>query len=74
MATPQAGRGFFGLMTLLGTYVGIVPMLRRVGGGAVRARQIFLPVRAADRCTLDPLALAGGLLIIMYSTGLLVPA
>ena len=49
-------------------------MLRRVGGGAVRARQIFLPVRAADRCTLDPLALAGGLLIIMYSTGLLVPA
>jgi len=31
VATPQAGRGFFGLMALLGTYVGIVPMLRLVG-------------------------------------------
>jgi zinc transporter ZupT len=44
-ATPQAGPGFFGLMALLGTYVGILPVLlgmlllpvlRRAGAGAVR--------------------------------------
>jgi hypothetical protein len=43
--TPVPGAGFFGLMTLLGTYVGVIPVLlgmlvlpvlRRVGGGVVR--------------------------------------
>jgi len=43
--TPVAGAGFFALMTLLGTYVGVIPvllgmlvlpLLRRVGGGVVR--------------------------------------
>jgi ZIP family zinc transporter len=43
--TPVAGAGFFALMTLLGTYVGIIPvllgmlvlpLLRRVGRGVVR--------------------------------------
>jgi ZIP family zinc transporter len=45
VATPRAGPGFFGLMALLGTYVGIIPVLlgmmflpvmRRAGGGLVR--------------------------------------
>jgi len=43
--TPRADAGFFGLMALLGTYVGIIPvllgmmflpLLRRAGGNAVR--------------------------------------
>ena len=43
--TPQVGPGFYGSMTLLGTYVGIIPILlgmlflpvlRRTGPGAVR--------------------------------------
>ena len=43
--TPEAGAGFYGLMTLLGTYVGIIPvvlgmlfmpMLRRVSDDGVR--------------------------------------
>jgi zinc transporter, ZIP family len=46
VATPQAGPGFLGLMVLLGSYVGILPVLlgmlllpvlRRAGGSAVRA-------------------------------------
>jgi len=45
VATPRAGPGFFGLMALLGTYVGIIPVLlgmmflpvmRRAGAGLVR--------------------------------------
>jgi ZIP family zinc transporter len=45
VATPRAGPGFFGVMALLGTYVGIIPvllgmmflpLLRRAGGGVVR--------------------------------------
>ncbi|WP_219419716.1 ZIP family metal transporter [Pseudonocardia nigra] len=45
VATPRAGPGFFGTMALLGTYVGIIPvllgmmflpLLRRAGGGVVR--------------------------------------
>lgn len=45
VATPAPGLGFFGLMTLLGTYVGVVPVLlgmlllpvlRRAGGRVVR--------------------------------------
>jgi zinc transporter, ZIP family len=45
VATPQAGPGFFGAMALLGSYVGILPVLlgmlllpvlRRAGGGVVR--------------------------------------
>jgi zinc transporter, ZIP family len=45
VATPIPGPGFYGLMTLLGVYVGVVPVLlgmlvlpvlRRVGGGVVR--------------------------------------
>jgi zinc transporter, ZIP family len=45
VATPQAGPRFFGAMALLGSYVGILPVLlgmlllptlRRAGGGAVR--------------------------------------
>ena len=44
--TPRAGPGFFGLMALLGTYVGVLPVLlgmlllpvlRRAGGKVVRA-------------------------------------
>jgi zinc transporter ZupT len=43
--TPQSGAGFYGLMALLGTYVGIIPVvlgmlflpfLRAAGGGLVR--------------------------------------
>jgi hypothetical protein len=45
IATPAPSAGFFGLMTLLGIYVGVIPVLlgmlvlpvlRRVGGGVVR--------------------------------------
>jgi ZIP family zinc transporter len=45
VATPRAGPGFFGLMALLGTYVGIIPvllgmmflpLLRRAGRNVVR--------------------------------------
>lgn len=45
VATPRAGPGFFGLMALLGTYVGVLPVLlgmlllpvlRQIGGSAVR--------------------------------------
>ena len=46
VVTPRAGPGFFGLMALLGTYVGVLPVLlgmlllpvlRRAGGNVVRA-------------------------------------
>jgi ZIP family zinc transporter len=46
VATPRAGPGFLGVMALLGTYVGIIPvllgmmllpLLRRAGRGVVRA-------------------------------------
>ncbi|WP_245914243.1 ZIP family metal transporter [Nocardia fluminea] len=48
--TPQAGASFFGLMALLGTYVGIIPVvlgmlflpfLRTVGGATVRVLLAF---------------------------------
>jgi ZIP family zinc transporter len=63
VATPSAGAGFLGLMTLLGVYVGVVPVLlgmlvlpvlRRVGRGVVRillaltvGLLVFLAVDAA---------------------------
>jgi ZIP family zinc transporter len=63
VTTPTPGAGFFGLMTLLGTYVGVIPVLlgmlvlpvlRRVGPGVVRVLLavtvgllVFLAVDAA---------------------------
>lgn len=70
VATPQADGGFFALMTLLGTYVGIIPVvlgmlflptLRRIGSGGVRvllAVTIGLLAFLAIDATLDGFELA----------------
>ncbi|MPY82007.1 MAG: ZIP family metal transporter [Actinophytocola sp.] len=70
VATPQPDGGFFGLMTLLGTYVGIIPVvlgmlflptLRRIGARGVRvllAVTVGLLAFLAVDATLDAFELA----------------
>jgi ZIP family zinc transporter len=72
VATPVPGAGFFGLMTLLGLYVGVIPVLlgmlvlpvlRRVGGGVVRlllAITVGLLVFLALDAAVEGVTLAGG--------------
>ncbi|MQA03897.1 MAG: ZIP family metal transporter [Streptosporangiales bacterium] len=69
--TPQAGGGFFALMALLGTYVGIIPVvlgmlflpaLRRIGSRGVRALlalTVGLLAFLAVDATIEGLELAG---------------